>query len=80
MYVSLRGSLNFIIAMISHFHHFLEGTGLFCSEIILAGSINFSELNSSPLPRKLSFNNSCYFFPTAGKRRPINPSLGSFQK
>lgn len=78
MCVSFRRSLNFIVAMISHFHHFLDGTGLFCSEIILAGSINFSELSSSPLPRKLSFNNSCYFFST--KRSPITPSLGSFQK
>lgn len=53
MCVYFRRSLNFIIAMISHFHHFLEGRGLFYSEIILAGSIHFSELNSSPLPRKL---------------------------
>lgn len=53
MCVSFRRSLNFIMAMISHFHHFLDGTGLFHSEIILAGSVHFSELSSSPLPRKL---------------------------
>lgn len=49
MCLSFRRSFNFIIAMISHFHHFLEGTGLFYSEIILAGSIHFSEL-LSPSP------------------------------
>lgn len=55
MWVSFRRSLSFVIARISHFQHFLEGRGVFGSEVILAGSIHFAELNVSPLPKRLSF-------------------------
>jgi len=48
-------SLNFIIAMISHFQHSVEGREKFDSEGVLAGSVHFAELNYSPLSKRLSF-------------------------